>query len=144
MTQVTDHTRTDHAGSEREPVAAPLDTRDWLRQRIARPWAAGIGAAWWSLYLIAAAIEPSTHHPEPSFAVLLTYALFAGMLVTAAGLLALRRWAFVGSLATAGFFSALVIACPTTGHHTIGAWWFVQLACAAALVVGSVVALRRA
>lgn len=139
MTPVTDDTRT-----QTEPPAAPFETREWLRERVARPWAAGIGAAWWALYLIAAGVEPTTHHPEPSFAVLLTYALFAGMLVTGAGLIALRRWAFVGSLATAGLFSALVIACPTTGHHTIGAWWFVQLACAAALVVGSVVALRRA
>ena len=38
--------------------------------------------------------------------------------------------------------SAVTVACPTTGHHTMGVWWLGQMAISLALVVGSVVALQ--
>jgi hypothetical protein len=155
MTQVTDDPRHDRAartdvarstetGSAETVVSPPLDNGAWLRQRISRTWAAGMGAAWYALYVIAVLVEPTTHHEEPVIAVALSYAMLGGLFVMAAGLITRRRWGLVASLATAGLFTALAVACPTTGHHAIGAWWFVQLACAGGLVAGSVVALRRA
>jgi hypothetical protein len=39
--------------------------------------------------------------------------------------------------------TAASIACPVTGHHGFGAWWFGQMACVLALVAVSAVALRR-
>jgi hypothetical protein len=152
MTQVTDGPRSpdatvETAGPTPSAPSAPrpaLDNAAWLRQRISRTWAAGLGAAWYVLYVIAVMVEPTTHHEEPAIAVVLSYAMLAGMVLMAAGLIARRRWGVVASLATAGLLTALAVACPTTGHHAIGAWWFVQLACAGGLVAGSVVALRRA
>jgi hypothetical protein len=146
MTQVTDDptVRTEAAGSTPTAAAPPLDNRAWLRQPISRTWAAGMGAAWYVLYVIAVLVEPTTHHEEPAIATVLSYAMLAGMVTMAAGLIARRRWGLVASLGAAGLLTALAVACPTTGHHAIGAWWFVQLACAGGLVAGSVVALRRA
>ena len=45
------------------------------------------------------------------------------------------------SVAAAGFFTALSVACPVSGHHPFGAWWFGQMACAVGMLGGSVVAL---
>ena len=148
MTQVTDGPRSDDAAVDTDasaPAPAPaLDNAAWLRQRISRTWAAGLGATWYVLYVIAVLVEPATHHEEPAIATVLSYAMLAGMVLMAAGLIARRRWGVVASLATAGLLTALAVACPTTGHHAIGGWWFVQLACAGGLVGASVAALRRA
>lgn len=156
MAQVTDDPRApDGTVDAPVPVPAPpatrlaatpraLDNGSWLQQRISTAAAALMGAAWWWIYILAVSVEPTSHHEEPAITVVLSYAMLAGLLVMAAGLIARRRWGLVASLGTAGLLSALVIACPTTGHHTIGAWWFLQVACAGALVGGSVFALRRA
>ena len=45
--------------------------------------------------------------------------------------------------AAAGFFTALSVACPVSGHHPFGAWWFGQMVCALAMLGGSVFALNR-
>jgi hypothetical protein len=66
------------------------------------------------------------------------------MLATAIGLAMCRRWGLVAAVGASGLLLASAVACPTTGHHTIGAWWFVQMACSLAAVGVSVVALRRA
>jgi hypothetical protein len=47
------------------------------------------------------------------------------------------------SLAAAGFFTALSVACPVSGHHPFGAWWFGQMACALGMVAASWIALGR-
>lgn len=123
--------------------AAPVDTRAWLRERIPGRWAIGVAVAWYALYAIAVLVEPETHHEVPVIGVVLGAALLAAMVVTAAGLLVGQRWGLVASLAGAGLLVASSVACPTTGHHTIGTWWFVQMACSLALVGISVTALKR-
>ena len=52
-----------------------------------------------------------------------------------------RRWGLGVSVAAAGFFTALSVACPVSGHHPFGAWWFGQMACALGMGGASVVAL---
>jgi hypothetical protein len=121
----------------------PVETGVWLRERIPGAWAAGVAIAWYALYTIAVLVEPATHHEEPLIGVVLGVALLAAMVVTAGGLLAGRRWGLVASLAGATLFVAMSVACPTTGHHTIGLWWFAQMACALGLVGVSVAALKR-
>lgn len=68
---------------------------------------------------------------------------FMGLLAaTATGLVMQRRWGLVVSLAAAGFFTALSVACPLSGHNPFGAWWFGQMACALGMVGASVAALN--
>ena len=58
------------------------------------------------------------------------------------GLVMQRRWGLVASLGAAGFMTALSVACPISGHHAFGVWWYGQMACVLALGAMSVVALR--
>jgi hypothetical protein len=94
------------------------------------------------LTAITVALEPAAEGSDPAFAVVLSVAmdvLFLGMLL---GLALRRRWGLVASLAAAALVTAMAVACPTSGHHQFGLWWFGQMACVSALVVGTVYALR--
>jgi hypothetical protein len=142
MTLVEDRTQQDRSP---EVAGTPvLDARAWLGSWISGRRAVGVAAAWFVLYSAAAAVEPPTHHEEPFIAEVIAFALLGVMVVMAFGLLATQRWGLVASLGAATLLVAASVACPTTGHHPIGAWWFAQMACAFALVGVSVAALRRA
>jgi hypothetical protein len=121
--------------------AGAVSTREWLQERIDGRLAAGIAIGWLVAYELAAALEPVTHQPEPWYGVVLGVAFLGLIATTAAGLIAQRRWGLVVSVAAAGFFTALSVACPVSGHHPFGAWWFGQMACALAMLGGSVAAL---
>jgi len=119
-------------------------TREWLQDRINVWVALAVGISWFVLTPIAAALEPATDRPEPLIGTLLVASmdvLFVGMLI---GLAMRRRWGLVASVAGGVLATAMVVACPTTGHHQFGTWWFGEMACALALVGISVAALRRA
>src|SRR5262245_50804213 len=118
------------------------DTSTWLRERIDGRVAVGLGVAWFVLFQIAAALEPATNEPEPWFGVVLELAFWILVATMVTGFLMQRRLGFAASLAAAGFLTALSVACPVSGHHPFGAWWFGQMACVLALVAASVVALR--
>src|SRR4051794_8376425 len=111
-----------------------LDTRTWLQERIDGRLAAGVAVAWFVLLQVAMALEPVTHRPEPSYGILLELTMWLLLASMVTGLVMQRRWGLVASLAAAGFFTALSVACPVSGHHPFGAWWFGQMACALGLV----------
>jgi len=119
-----------------------LETRVWLQERIDGRIAAGVGIAWLAAYQLAMWLEPVTHKPEPWYGVLLGVAFLGLVAATATGLVMQRRWGLVVSVAAAGFFTALSVACPVSGHHPFGAWWFGQMACALGMLGGSMVALN--
>jgi hypothetical protein len=131
---------------ERTELAVPgrTDTREWLGERISGGVAATVGIAWWLLTGIAVALEPSTSRPLPVIGTVLEVAMFGLLATMVAGLVMQRRWGLLASLGAAVLATAGSIACPATGHHTFGAWWFGQMACVLALVGISVVTLRRA
>lgn len=154
MTTSTTPSRTDAArdAATEAPVAIvepaletrPLETRAWLQERISSTTAATVGVAWYALFMISSALEPRTSHDVPVIGVVIGAALLGAMLATAIGLAMSRRWGLVAAVGASGLLLAATVACPTTGHHTIGAWWFAQMACALAAAGVSVVALRRA
>lgn len=125
------------------PAAAPY-TRAWLQERIDGRIALGVGVSWFVLYQIAMLLEPATSHAVPVIGVVLEIVMWTLLATMIAGLIAQRRWGLAGSLATAVFATAASIACPTTGHHPFGAWWFGQMACVLGLVALSALALQRA
>ncbi len=118
------------------------DTRTWLRERIDGRLAAGVGIAWLVLLQVAFALEPTTHQPEPSYGVVLSLTMWLLLATMVTGLVMQRRWGLLASLGAAGFMTALSVACPVSGHHPFGAWWYGQMACVLALVAISVAALR--
>src|SRR3954467_1683653 len=117
------------------------ETRAWLQERIDGRLAAGVGVAWLVAYQVAGSLEPVTHQPEPWYGVALGVAFLGLLGATAAGLIAQRRRGLLVSVAAAAFFTALSVACPVSGHHPFGAWWYGQMACALGMLGGSVAAL---
>jgi peptidoglycan/LPS O-acetylase OafA/YrhL len=127
--------------------ASRTDTRQWLNDRISSRAALVVGASWYALYLVVYALEPAADHPDAFPAWLsatLEITLLGLMGVMAVGLVAQRRWGLVASMSAAVFLVALVVACPVTGHHSFGAWWLGQMACAIGLVAITGATLRRA
>jgi hypothetical protein len=141
--------RTVDHDTEREPETAPAptptrsDTRTWLAERISTETAVLMAATWYVLFLVATGLEPHASGAEPAWAAALSYVFLGLLAVTAVGLAARRRWGLLASVGAAGLFTAFAVACPTTGHHPVGAWWFGQMACVLALVGASAYALRR-
>jgi hypothetical protein len=119
------------------------DTRSWLAERISTETGVLLAATWYVLFVIGSALEPQSHAATPVWAIALSVVLFAVMAVMAVGLLVRRRWGVLASLGAGGLFTAAAVACPTTGHHPMGPWWFGQMACALGLVGASMFALRR-
>jgi hypothetical protein len=122
----------------------PSSTREWLQDRINVWVAIAVGVSWFVLTPIAAALEPATNRPEPLLGTLLGASmdlLFFAMLI---GLAMRRRWGLVASVGGGALVTAMVVACPTSGHHQFGTWWFGEMACALALLAIGVAALRRA
>jgi hypothetical protein len=126
-----------------EPVARP-DTRAWLAERISADAGVMVAATWYVLFMIATGLEPEAAGPAPAWSVALSIVFFATLAVMAGGLIARRRWGLLASLGAAGIFTAFSVACPITGHHGFGAWWYGQMACSVALVGVSGFALARA
>jgi hypothetical protein len=118
-----------------------LETRDWLNGRISGGLAAGIGVAWLVTYEVAGSLEPVTHQPEPWYGIVLNVGLLVLIAATATGLIMQRRWGLVVSVVAALAFTALSVACPVSGHHPFGPWWFGQMACALGMLGASVAAV---
>ncbi len=108
--------------------------------------AAAIGLAWALLFPLAIALEPAASQPDVAWwEVATSVLLLASIVAVTVGLAKRTRWAINASLVASAVFTAGVIACPTTGHHPMGLWWFGELACGLGILgVSAVVALRPA
>lgn len=111
-------------------------------ERIDGKLAGGLAIAWLVLLQIAFALEPATNQAEPVYGVVLELTMWLLLATMLTGLVMQRRFGLVASLGAAGFMTALSVACPVSGHHPFGAWWYGQMACVLALVAASVVAVR--
>ena len=119
-----------------------LDTRAWLAERIDGKLAGGVAVAWLVLLQVAFALEPATNQAVPVYGVVLELTMWALLATMLTGLVMQRRFGLVASLGAAGFMTAMSVACPISGHHAFGTWWYGQMACVLALVAASVVALH--
>jgi len=119
------------------------DLRAWLREPVDRATPIVLAGAWFVLVQIAFALEPATSRSEPAIGVLLSLAMYGLLAIMVTGLVMHRRFGVVASLGAATLATAASIACPVTGHHPFGTWWYGQMACVLALVGVSVAMLRR-
>ncbi len=118
-----------------------------LEDHVPGVWAAAGGASWLLLLAIALSIEPRPSDPAAipsSVDALFVNVLVLALSATAFGFSARRRVGFAASLVSAGVLLAGVLACPATGHHELGTWWYGQLACVSGLIAVSVLGLLRA
>ena len=118
------------------------DTRTWLHERIDGRLGGGLAVGWLVLTQIAFALEPSTNQPEPAYGIALEVVMLLLLAAMVTGMVMQRRVGLVASLGAAGLFTAVSVACPVSGHHPFGAWWYGQMACALGLVALSVLAIR--
>ena len=104
------------------------------------------GAAMIALYALGVAVQPAPNGPQPVapwWADALSTVVFFGLLTVFAGSIAGRRWSLWTGLVTGAGLLAMSASCPLEGHHEIAAWWFVQMAVAAAMTVLPATLLRR-
>ena len=117
-------------------LQAPINGQQALLGAVV--WAVGLG--------VGIAVEPPATNPnavDPWFVSALGTVLLAALLTTFAGLWLRRRWSLAASLVAAGMLMLSTVLCPVSGHHTIGAWWVVQLGCGLGLAAASAMGLRR-
>ena len=128
------------------PALAPqrfTDTRTWLADRIDGRVAAAVGISWYLITEIIVALEPRSQFELPLISVILVLSMWSLVVAMVAGLVMRRRWGLLAAVASSVLLTAESIACPLTGHHHFGTWWYGQMACALALVGITVFALRR-
>ena len=118
-------------------------TRTWLNERVDPKVAIGVGVSWFVLYSIGAELEPAPNRSEPVLGVILGVALISLFVAALVGLGMRRRWGIGLSLVGALTLTVMSVMCPVSGHHTFGAWWYVQMLCALGLVAIRFAALSR-
>jgi hypothetical protein len=118
------------------------DTREWLAETIDAWVAVAVGAAWIVLSVVTAVLEPAPQRSEPLIGVFLSVVFLAIVVTMFAGLGLRRRWGALAAVAASLVGVVATVACPISGHHAFGNWWYGQMACAAALVAVSFWALR--
>jgi hypothetical protein len=81
-------------------------------------------------------LEPTaaSNAPEPWWAYVAAYGLFASMIAAFVGLGRRMRYGVGASLVASSIFATGVFACPATGHHAFGLWWIGEFAASLALV----------
>ena len=139
-------TREAPAQTPKTEPAPRSDARSWLQDPVPSPWAYGLLAGWWGLFLLAQALQPEAaaeHGMLAWIGAVLSVVFFGALLVAATGLLLRQRWGLVASLGAAALLVADSIACPLTGHHEFGAFVLIQAVGSVALAGVSIRALRR-
>src|SRR5262245_21349450 len=108
-------------------------------------WAAVLGLGWPIVFLVMLLLEPVPDHPEVAasvLAVVVEMAFYAGMIVTSVFAGARERAAAPAAVLTGLVVVGMVVSCPVSGHHSLGAWWFAELAVGVAMLAVSVAGLR--
>jgi hypothetical protein len=109
-------------------------------------WAAALGIGWPLAIVASVALEPAPAEPEaavPLFVELGMLGLFAALVTTAVAA-GLRHPGAAGAGVVTGLIAfGFTIACPVSGHHELGGWWYGQLALTGAMLVVSLAALGR-
>ena len=111
---------------------------------LSRGWAAALGLGWPLAFLAMLALEPAPAEPDaaPVVGVVLSLALLAGLVLTSAAAGTRQPLAAPAAVATGLVALTMSVACPVSGHHSYGAWWFAQMAVVVAMLAVSVAALR--
>jgi hypothetical protein len=130
------------ARSRRTAQAAPRwqQGSDQLSDR----WATILGIGWPLAIVAWMELSPTPADPnatDPLVIELAIRALFLCLIATAVAAGVRHRAAALGGVATGLIITTLTAACPASGHHTLGLWWFAQLGIVTAMLGVSAVAL---
>jgi hypothetical protein len=143
MTRVRDDIRTDVARRSIAPRPAPR-RRLHLDDTVAYGWVVAATVAWPVLFGIGWILEPEAANPNAvpgPIEGLVVLGFLACVVWMARGFSLQQRFGFAGSFGAAVVLLGMVVACPLTGHHAIGGWWYGQLAATGGLIALSAAGL---
>lgn len=109
-------------------------------------WAAALGIGWPLVTVLSMALEPVPADPAAPIPIVIELAglaLLFGLIITAVAAGIRHRGAAVAGVVTGLLSTTFVVACPVSGHHDFGMWWFAELSIVSAMLAVSLVALRR-
>jgi hypothetical protein len=108
-----------------------------------RGWAAALGVGWPLAFLVMVELEPAPAQPDaaPVLGIILSLALLTGLMLTAVAAGTRQLLAAPAAVGTGVVALTMSVACPVSGHHSYGAWWYAQMAIVVAMLGVSVLAL---
>jgi hypothetical protein len=109
-------------------------------------WAAVMGVGWPLAIIAWLAVMPAPADPDAAVPVLVdlaTLGLELALVTTAIAAGVRHRGAAVGGLVTGLLAMTFTVTCPVSGHHTLGLWWFGQLAIVTVMLALSAIAFQR-
>ncbi|MGH2760140.1 MAG: hypothetical protein ACRDKJ_11340 [Actinomycetota bacterium] len=110
-------------------------TAELKDERLSRRASVSLMVAWAVLLPLALVLEPAPAEVTyPWWAFVVSNALLAAIAATFVGLVRRRPWAPTASFVASSIFVTGVFACPASGHHAFGLWWFGEFAAALTLV----------
>jgi hypothetical protein len=130
----------------RRPAQASPSSHPQALGQLSDRWAAVLGFGWPLAIVASMALEPTPADPGapvPVLAELANLGLFFALVATAIAAGVRHGAAAVGGVVTGLLVVSLAIACPVSGHHAIGLWWFAELGILTAMLAVSGVALQR-
>jgi hypothetical protein len=130
----------------RRPAQAPHRSRPEAPGELSDRWAAVLGIGWPLAIVASMVLEPTPADPDapgPVLAELANLGLLFALVGTAIAAGVRHGAAAVGGVVTGLLVVALAIACPVSGHHAIGLWWFAELGILTSMLAVSGVALQR-
>jgi hypothetical protein len=114
--------------------------------RLAPTWAGILGFGWPLAIVVSIALEPAPADPEAAVPIVVSLAsigLFAALVATAVAAGNRHPSAAIAGVVTGLLALGFTVSCPVSGHHTLGAWWFGQMALTLAMLGVSLAALGR-
>jgi hypothetical protein len=130
----------------RRPAQASPSSQPQALGQLSDRWAAVLGIGWPLAIVASMALEPTPADPGapvPVLAELANLGLLFALVGTAIAAGVRHGAAAVGGVVTGLLVVSLAIACPVSGHHAIGLWWFAELGILTAMLAVSGVALQR-
>jgi hypothetical protein len=112
--------------------------------RLRLAWATVLGLGWPLAFLAATVLEPApahAHEAVPTVVAAAQIAVMVGLYATVGLAIARHSLTALAAAGTSVVALALTAACPLSGHHQFGMWWFGQLALVGGMLAVSVAAL---
>lgn len=113
-------------------------------RRLSRAWSVVLGLGWPLVLIASIALEPAPADPDapvPLVVEMANLAVFAALVATSLAAGVRHRAAAVTGVVSGLLLAALVVACPVSGHHAFGLWWYAELALVAGMLGVSLAAL---
>ena len=126
------------------PGAPPVPRATTTGPRLSRSWSVVLGVGWPLAVLVSLALEPvpaDPNAPVPLVIDIASLGALAALLATSVAAGLRHRAAAVTGVVSGLLLATFVVACPVSGHHAFGLWWYAELAVVVGMLGVSLAAL---